>query len=587
MKPITLPGNLNSLAAIAEYVLAAARSAQLDSKQTYKLRLAVDEIATNTIVHGYQEAGLTGNIEISGHLDDRTLSIYLEDTAAEYDPTQTPPPTDLDTPLEERKTGGLGVYLALKGIDRFEYERSNGKNCHQFTVNRPQTLCDRDRQELEALRREVAILREEKAAIRAQQTLLENWVSMARTSTEGGILKMALQRTLDLAVDLSAAEKGSLFLLEPISGKIVDAILSRSQASPKQQLHLIGRVLDGGLAGWVARHHQLGLVVDTDTDDRWLTLPDEPYSVRSALAIPIVRDNLLGIITLLHPRPGHFTTAIAETLQSTADQIAIVLENARLYNQLEDYANALDRELETGRQIQIDFLPHNIAAPPNWEIAAGFHPAKQVAGDFYDVFPIGDRLGLVVADVCDKGVGAALFMALMRSLIRIFSGRVPLDPAEIDWVDALQAINKTNDYIATNHWQMGMFATVFFGILDPKTGSLNYINAGHEPPFVIGKQEIRRLAATAPAVGLMPDAAFKIARDRLQPGDIFFGYTDGATEAKNPEGKLFGLKRLEALLDRSFCARDLLDRIETAVFDYIDDAPQFDDITLLSVRREV
>ena len=137
MEPITLPGNLNSLAAIAEYVLSAARWAQLDSKPTYKLRLAVDEIATNAIAHGYGDAGLTGNIEIRARMDDSWLAIYLEDTGIEYDPTQKPLPADLNAPLKDRQIGGLGVYLALEGVDRFQYERSEGKNRHIFMVKRP------------------------------------------------------------------------------------------------------------------------------------------------------------------------------------------------------------------------------------------------------------------------------------------------------------------------------------------------------------------------------------------------------------------------------------------------------------------
>ena len=152
---------------------------------------------------------------------------------------------------------------------------------------------------------------------------------------------------------------------------------------------------------------------------------------------------------------------------------------------------------------------------------------------------------------------------------------------------ALQAVRMTNNYIAQNHWQLSMFATLFFGILDPRTGLLCYVNGGHEPPTIIRETgEKLQLAPTGPAVGVMPDAAFKSDRVTLQPGDLLFGYTDGVTEAKNMEGELFNRQRLLSFLDIPVnSASELLDCIESHLFQYIDDAPQFDDITMLSIRR--
>ncbi|MEA5574974.1 GAF domain-containing SpoIIE family protein phosphatase [Anabaena sp. UHCC 0451] len=467
-----------------------------------------------------------------------------------------------------------------------------------------------DYTELESLRREVAELRNEGAAFKAQSHLLEKLVSMARSSTEGEVLKAALQTTLDVATDQTNSEKGSLFLLET-SGKVADAILSRAEVTPEQRKNLIGNVLDKGLAGWVIRHRQLGLIVDTEHDDRWLTLPNQPYNVRSVLAVPIIRgEELLGIITLLHSQPGHFTQEIANLMLLTADQMALVLENARLYSKLDKYSKALDAELEKGRQIQIDFLPYELVKLPTWEIAACFHPARQVAGDFYDTFELpNQQVGLVIADVCDKGVGAALFMALMRSLIRVFSSETQLrgfarqileenQPTD-GWIgesgsknlahlNALQAVSRTNEYVAQNHWQMSMFATMFFGVLDPETGILTYINGGHEPLFILNESGVKNtLKSTGPAVGMMPGSKFKIQQIQLEVGDILIGYTDGVTEGKNPEGKLFTDKRLRDILEQpSTSASELLNSIKTNLFAFVADAPQFDDITMLCVQRK-
>jgi sigma-B regulation protein RsbU (phosphoserine phosphatase) len=469
--------------------------------------------------------------------------------------------------------------------------------------------------ESESLRRELAKLKGEKAAFQTQSKLLENFIAMARSPAEGEMLKATLQKTLEVCTELTGAEKGSMFLVDS-NGVVTDCILARSHTTPEERLRLIGRVLEKGLAGWVSRNRQVGLITDTLDDDRWLTLPNEPYTVRSALAVPIVRgEELLGVLTLMHSQPGLFSRETAELMQATSDQIALALENTRLYSKLDEsyrslekakqeveaYSEALDHELEKGRQMQRDFLPNQIPQPPNWEIATCFYPALQVSGDFYDAFWLpGDCVGLVIADVCDKGVGSALYMALLRSLIRIFSRQSPLDElnnstineemqatTDVDQIKALEAVALTNDYIAQEHGEEGMFATLFFGVLNPKTGLVVYVNGGHEPPFVVGSSGVKeRLKPTGPAVGVLPHMTFNIQRVQLEPGDILLGYTDGVPEARSPADELYTRKRLESLLEQADCsASDLLERIKANLFVHIDNAHQFDDITMIAVHR--
>jgi serine/threonine-protein kinase RsbW len=136
MTPATVPATLDSLGAIAEYVLAAAASAGLDKRASYHLRLAVDEIVTNIIVHGYADADLPGTLELRVEIDDRTLTVSIEDSGVAYDPRQTPVP-DTSLPLEERPIGGLGVYLALKSVDEFLYERVGDRNRSTFKMHLP------------------------------------------------------------------------------------------------------------------------------------------------------------------------------------------------------------------------------------------------------------------------------------------------------------------------------------------------------------------------------------------------------------------------------------------------------------------
>jgi sigma-B regulation protein RsbU (phosphoserine phosphatase) len=132
-----------------------------------------------------------------------------------------------------------------------------------------------------------------------------------------------------------------------------------------------------------------------------------------------------------------------------------------------------------------------------------------------------------------------------------------------------------------------MFATLFFGVLNPKTGLLVYVNGGHEPPFVVGSTGFKqRLDPTGPAVGVVPHITFKIKQVQLEPGDTLLGYTDGVSEARSPGDELFTKKRLESLLDQPACsASDLLERIKTSLFVHIDNAQQFDDITMIAVYR--
>jgi sigma-B regulation protein RsbU (phosphoserine phosphatase) len=272
-----------------------------------------------------------------------------------------------------------------------------------------------------------------------------------------------------------------------------------------------------------------------------------------------------------------------------------------------------ERDVHIGRQIQAGFLPGSLPQPPGWEVAARFEPAREVAGDWYDAFllPQMGRVGIVIADVCDKGVGAALFMGLMRSLIRAFAQQ----PTTLRWFDAMEreapigpatgagqrrrglptagttalrnAIEQTNNYIAKNHGDTGMFSTVFFGILDPASGQLLYINGGHEKPVIIGAGGIReRLEPTGLAVGMMPDSAYEIGTAQLQPGEFLVAYTDGVPEARDSNRKFFTEARLLRLLNEPrSSAAELLDEIVDNIRAHIADADQYDDVTLIAVRR--
>jgi serine phosphatase RsbU (regulator of sigma subunit) len=271
-------------------------------------------------------------------------------------------------------------------------------------------------------------------------------------------------------------------------------------------------------------------------------------------------------------------------------RVGATLEKKRLRDKERLWAKSMERELEIGREIQMSFLPEELPQRSGWEISARFLPARQVAGDFYDVFPLGSgaHIGVIVADVCDKGVGAALFMALFRSLLRAFAERAFADPSSTESARIESVILSTNDYIARTHGSSNMFATVFFGVLDPATGSLSWINAGHEEPIVCDASGVvERLPPSGPALGLMPGMKFEVRKSRLESGQILFAFTDGVTESRDASGKLFSEERLLALIEeRAFTAGALLDEVENAVAAHSAGAERFDDITMLAVRRK-
>jgi sigma-B regulation protein RsbU (phosphoserine phosphatase) len=319
--------------------------------------------------------------------------------------------------------------------------------------------------------------------------------------------------------------------------------------------------------------------------------PDAP---KSWLGVPLLIGNeVRGVVNLYNvDRTYAYGDSDMRLLETLANSMSVALENARLWEQEKLYRKALERELEIGREIQAGFLPETLPRVESWEIAALLMSAREVAGDFYDAFELPDgTIGLVIADVCDKGVGAALFMTLFRSLIRVTANQEAYEHTEhgsISPAERLQrAISLTNHYIAETHYESGMFATLFFGILDPRQGELTYINGGHEPPLIIHAGQVREsLYKTGPAVGALADCRFDVQVSRLQPGETLIAFTDGAPEAKDPHGEFFGRERLFDIFRQSnLTAADVVKASEARLRAHMDGVTQFDDITLLAVQR--
>lgn len=324
------------------------------------------------------------------------------------------------------------------------------------------------------------------------------------------------------------------------------------------------------------------------------TLPGT-ITPKSWLGVPmLVGNQVTGILSLQNvEQEDAFTDANVRLLETLAATMSVALENARLGEQEKLYTKALEHEFEVGREIQAGFLPDVLPHLVDWEIAASLHPAREVAGDFYDVFCLPDgNIGLVIADVCDKGLGAALYMTLFRSFIRAAANRDfytrvnskdELKPAE----RLLNAITLTNNYIAETHGDTGMFATIFFGILDIISGKLFYINAGHLPPILLNSQgKVQSLTRTGPGVGASPDATYEIHDVVLAKQDTFFACTDGLTEVESTSGEPFMEKSLIPELTITQPLTSCLENIRLILERFSGGLRQMDDITMLAIRRK-
>ena len=264
----------------------------------------------------------------------------------------------------------------------------------------------------------------------------------------------------------------------------------------------------------------------------------------------------------------------------------------------------LRREMSVARTIQRDFLPESLPEVEGMELEAALRPARDVSGDFYDCFLLtSGEVILVVGDVCDKGVGAALFMALFRSLIRASAD--PVGGGAIQMIGGrhtmvMQAIQQaspadlltrvagfTNDYIARLHGRTNMFATVFLASLEPYSGQLVYVNAGHEPALTIAPDgSIEELRPTGPALGMLPDSRFTAVTRTLGRGHSLLAFTDGLVEAHSPTGEVYGAKRLREVLvaQRGSSAPELVRAVLDSVQTFGGHSDAHDDLTMLAAR---
>ena len=297
-------------------------------------------------------------------------------------------------------------------------------------------------------------------------------------------------------------------------------------------------------------------------------------------AVPIaVKGALYGVMLIEEAAGGlRFRSRRLEIITGIAQQAALAIQNDLLQKEMV-VRERLETEVQLARQIQQTFLPESLPEFPEWELAARWKTARQVGGDFYDVFNLPkNKLGLFIADVSDKGVPAALFMALTRTLVRA---------AVVETFSPAEALKRVNDFLIPDTKQ-GMFVTAVYAVLDMNTNELTYVNAGHNPPlWVRCDGSLDSLTRTGVALGAAENMIYQQRVIPLEKEDSILFYTDGLTESYNIDGDFYGEERLKESLKANSCssAHDLMDIVEKSLLDFVQDIPPADDLTLLVLRR--
>jgi serine phosphatase RsbU (regulator of sigma subunit) len=288
-----------------------------------------------------------------------------------------------------------------------------------------------------------------------------------------------------------------------------------------------------------------------------------------------------GILNVATQDWQFLTAADLQLLSAVGAQVAIGLERARLFDVTQAQRLRLERELKLAREIQDSLLPEVLPEIPGFSLAADWRSALEMAGDFYDIFSLPDgRWGIVVADVSDKGAAAAMYMAMTRSLIRMSAA---------NYSSPAGALKEVNQHVMT-HSSSDMFVTVFYAVLDAETQTLTYANAGQNPPLLQrAAGAIEKLTRTGAALGVIEDLQLSDLNIVFAPGDSLVIYTDGVTDALNPQGEQYGMTRLmEAVASvREANAKRQLDHFSKELNDFIKDTPPFDDVTFFVLARNL
>jgi sigma-B regulation protein RsbU (phosphoserine phosphatase) len=335
------------------------------------------------------------------------------------------------------------------------------------------------------------------------------------------------------------------------------------------------RALGLGVVGYAAQNKQAILVPDVTKDPRYIKVNPE---TRSELAVPLIyKDKVIGILDLEHTRRGFFTEDHRRTITTLAAQIAIALENARLYEEVEKQEKRLERDLALARELQNRLLPQSPPKLANLEIAAKFVPARAIGGDLYDFVSYSlSRTGIVIGDVSGKGAPAAIYAALVSGILR---SHAPIEPGP---AEMLRAVN----FSLGERRIDAQFVSLIYAVWNDTNKTLQVANSGLPRPIYCHRGKTEIIEATGLPLGLFDDADYDELTFQAEPGDLFVFFSDGILDARNRKGDLFGRQRVDEIVTRcaTETARNLVDTLFTAVTEYAAGMETFDDQTVVVIK---
>jgi sigma-B regulation protein RsbU (phosphoserine phosphatase) len=404
----------------------------------------------------------------------------------------------------------------------------------------------------------------------ARILLLLNEIARELTSILN--LDELLGRVAELVRRLIDYQMFSILLLDSSGEKLQHRFSLRFN----ENIHLKHEIsLGQGIVGYAAQEKQAVLVPDVTKDPRYVQANPE---TRSELAVPLIyKGKVVGVLDLEHTRRGFFTEEHQRTMSTLAAQIAIALENARLYEEIERQERRLERDLSLARELQGRLLPQSSPKLAHLDVAAKFVPARTIGGDLYDFIPYSmSRLGIVIGDVSGKGAPAAIYAALVSGIIR---SHAPIEPAP---AEMLSAVNLS---LAERRIE-AQFVSIIYAVWDDQHRTLTVSNSGLPRPIYVHGDKLEVIEATGLPLGLFDEADYDEFQFRTKPGDMFVFFSDGMLDARNRKGDLFGRGRVEKIVAQCSggSAASVVDALFKAVAEHSAGVETFDDQTVVAIR---
>jgi serine phosphatase RsbU (regulator of sigma subunit)/anti-sigma regulatory factor (Ser/Thr protein kinase) len=555
---LRITAEIENVRTVSFFLHGIAQRLNLTEKSLFDVELAVEETVANIIQHAYR-ADHSGDIVVRVACNENHLQITLTDWGDVFKLDETLP-YDLSDPIDLRASGGMGLHLISKLMDRVERTST--------PLGEPNTL---------VLTKQIE-RRQSVSHAQGAERELQAMLSISRAMTTGIQIDQLLERIINTLVNVIETERGTIFLIDESRKELY----SRVAMQDRDQPHEIRMPLNEGIAGQVATSGKLRNVDDVYSEPQFNPIVDQVtgFTTRNMLAAPIInsQNKIIGVVQLLNKHDDHFTSRDERLLSALAAQAGINIENARLHEQ-ELQQRLFETELATARSIQTGFLPDVVPEHPGWEITHYWLPMREIGGDFYDFRMVPDgRLAIAIADVSGKGIPAAMFMAYCVTLIR-FAMRLELGPAEL-----FANVNR----LMLEDQRSRVFATAFVGYLDLDSAAFQYASAGHNPPLLYRARTgtCEELTAPGVAMGVFEEAAYGQRVVKLEVNDVLVLYTDGITEVVNQHDEEFGEQRLQDLIaaHAGLSVQQLKAIIVETIADFGDQRGN-DDETLIILKR--